>query len=170
MYACVLCVGALLLLLLFSRTCALIPAYEMPIAFMHEKNSSAQSQLVTSLSFAHFVCSPKYQSRADIGIKANALFRSIMPPGGGRGVRERDSGRECVQCSSSVCVCVCVCVREVVVPFETSIGCTAIILRCSNRSRTALTCGRQSIHIGQQKIKTARKRGTRHMLALFLPC
>ena len=111
MYACVLCVGALLLLL-FSRTCALIPAYEMPIAFMHEKNSSAQSQLVTSLSFAHFVCSPKYQSRADIGIKANALFRSIMPPGGGRvcvSVRaEKSVQQQCMR----VCVCVCVCERE----------------------------------------------------------
>ena len=109
MYACVLCVGALLLLLLFSRTCALIPAYEMPIAFMHEKNSSAQSQLVTSLSFAHFVCSPKYQSRADIGIKANALFRSIMPPGGGRvcvSVRAEKS-----VCSAAA-VYACVCVRE----------------------------------------------------------
>ena len=75
-------------------------------------------------------------------------------------MRERESGRERVQCSSSVCVCVCVREREVVVPFETSIGCTAIILRCSNRSRTALTCGRQSIHIGQQK--KLKRRASRH--------
>ena len=110
MYACVLCVGALLLLL-FSRTCALIPAYEMPIAFMHEKNSSAQSQLVTSLSFAHFVCSPKYQSRADIGIKANALFSSIMPPGGGR-VCVSVRAEESVCSAAAVYACACVCVRE----------------------------------------------------------
>ena len=110
MYACVLCVGALLLLLLLSRTCALIPAYEMPIAFMHEKNSSAQSQLVTSLSFAHFVCSPKYQSRADIGIKANALFRSIMPPGGGRVVCVSVTAEESVCSAAAVYACACVCV------------------------------------------------------------